>query len=181
MVEDYLLEPGDRKILSQLYDVLAVEHDQIGGAFYTPTPISFRLAVHSINLEWVNVIHRMVFKERLFGLFYSEYSEILENVVNTTPSCKDYAVYRNHQTGDSIFHLAAKLWIIKDLKDSPNVTHKIMRISAAMKYVLECYRDLGRLFENGNEYTLTYLEDFSGDCLLDHVSSFCDGLSSSSF
>ena len=180
-VHEYYLESGDRKVLVNLYDLMNVEIDQVGGAFYAPIPVSFRMSMHIINLEWVNLIHKMIFKEQLYSLFYNEFSDVLENIVNTTPSSKDYLVYRNSSIGDTVFHLAAKLWVIRCLGESKGgVTAKLLSISSAMKHALACYADLGKQFIDGNTYTIPYLEDFTGDCLMDHLSRFCDELSSNS-
>lgn len=177
MVKDYV--DGVGRNLDRLTDLLVNEFNIQATQII---PISYRSIVHDNTMLWCGLINNMVFEDKLFNLFYSEYSEMLDRVVNSSIDSRDSVIYRDFKTGNSIFHTAAKLRILgrvfRDIEKS--IGQKITGLDEELTYILKCYRDLGRVFTNGNELTITYLEDFSGTYLTDYITTYVDDVVNSS-
>lgn len=178
IVLDYLsmIDPSR----SRLRDILVADVNTI-----TPIsiiPPSFKAITHDNTIMWCGLIESMVFNDKLFNLFYSEYSGMLDRVVNTTIDSGDSIIYREYKTGYSIFHTAAKLRLISRLMNDIDKTigQKITGLDDELTYILKCYGELGKVFNNGNELLITYIEDFSGTYLIDYVTAYVDEVVNSS-
>lgn len=145
-------------------------------------PPSFKSIMHDNTIMWCGLIESMVFNDKLFNLFYSEYSGVLDRVVNTTIDTGDSIIYREYKTGFSIFHTAAKLRLISRLMCDADKTigQKITGLDAELTYILKCYRELGKVFNDGNELLINYIEDFSGTYLIDYITAYVDEVVNSS-
>lgn len=145
--------------------------------------IPFKMIAHDINIAWINVIFGMVFNERMYYSFYGEYKEMLEGVIRSDlPASKDSLIYRIAGTGESIFHIAGKMRLTRNLSQAStlSVGQKIKALDTELNYIISCYESLGELFDNGNKFTITYIKDYSGTYLIDYLNKFADDLVSTS-
>lgn len=144
-------------------------------------PIGLQMVFHEINLAWIDVITQMLFVDGMTETFYSEYCHILNNIVCfDTPYAKETMVYRYHNNGETIFHLAGKMWLIytiKKMKDQSQL--KIAKeISRQTTTILSSYGTLGKCFGQGMGDCILSLRDFTGkplkEFLMDYSEEICD-------
>ena len=178
IVADYLSVIDPHK--SRLRDIIIADPNT--GVSNAILPPSFKCIAHDNTIMWCGLIESMVFTDKLFNLFYSEYSGMLDRVVNTTIDSGDSIIYREYKTGFSIFHTAAKLRLISRLMVDIDKTigQKITGLDDELTYILKCYTELGKVFNNGNELLITYIEDFSGTYLIDYITAYADEVVDSS-
>jgi hypothetical protein len=82
-------------------------------------PISFSMAIDDVNIAWVDLITQMILIENAVGTFVGEYADQINKVViNDNQGIKESLVYR-YPLGESIFHIAAYLWLYDAMKKSP--------------------------------------------------------------
>lgn len=174
LVLDYLNARQQRKDHGMLFNLLM--RNELGrhkNAVCPTLPISFKMIYHQMNIAWVDLIHQMVFIDGAYNTFYAEYKEIIDNILAyDTIDAKESLVYRYYNSGESIFHIAAKTWIVDsfDRKRHILVTERIKSLSADLKYVLECYHNLERVMNK--QFALTYMTDFSDITLVDYLTYF---------
>ncbi len=177
---DYINDCG--RNLNRIIDIASSDISSVGSELIPAIPIGFRSILNDNTLLWCGLIERIVFEEKLFNLFYSEYSEILDKIVNANVNDGDSIIYRDYVSGCSIFHTAAKFRILSRVrKDSgKSIGRKISGIDEELTYIIKCYKDLGKVFRAGNELTIAYIEDFSGVYLTDYITNYVDELINSS-
>ena len=179
IVLDYLMNPAEHNARMDRMKSISMSEINPYVTLMTPViPPSYRVLMQENVMLWVALIHRMVFDERLYGLFYGEYANLLDRVVNIKTPDRDSIIYREYKTGYSIFHIAAKLRILDRLtRDlTLSVGQKIKGLDNELTYILKCYTDLGKVFRSGNELTINYMEDFSGVYLSNFLTNFVDDL-----
>lgn len=147
----------------------------------TSLPIGLQMVFHEINLAWVDIVGQMLFVDGLVETFYSEYCNILNNVVYfDTPYAKETMVYRHHTSGESLFHLAGKMWLILAMKkhsgQSPANIEK--EIGRQLGTVFSSYASLGKCFGKGMGGCILSLRDFTGkplkEFLTDYSTEICN-------
>lgn len=179
IVQDYLNDANEHKTrVDRLKNITCNDANPYITLLSPIIPASFRMIMQENIMVWVNLINKMVFDDCLFNTFYSEYSEVLEAVSDCDINSRDSVIYREYKTGYSIFHTAAKIRIVDRLSMdiSKPVNQKINGLDSELTYILNCYGELGKVFRDGNEMTINYMEDFTGVYLTDYISGFVDDL-----
>jgi hypothetical protein len=138
-------------------------------------PISYEMILNEINLAWVDLIHQMIFIDQAYGTFYGEYKDIIEEIIlHDTPDDKDTLVFRYPETGESVFHIAAKLWLLQ--KHNSNVNTINYNIDKELRYILECYTRIEQYFGNKRKYCILYMMDFNNNTLVDCLQSYVENI-----
>lgn len=135
-------------------------------------PISFLSIWHQFSMSWVDIIHQMIFIDNSYATFVGEYKNVIENVIlydNITD--KEALVYRYHKTGDTMFHIASKLWLYRKYMESKSGSINI-NIDKELKYILECYEELEWYFGEDRKYCILYLMDFKNNTIVDTLTEF---------
>lgn len=142
----------------------------------SPLPISFLSIWHQLNMSWVDIIHQMIFIDNSYATFAGEYRNVVENVIlydNITE--KEALVYRYYKSGETMFHVASKLWLHRKYTESKNGVINI-NIDKELKYLLECYEELEWYFGEDRKFCILYLMDFKNNTLVDTLTEFVDRL-----
>lgn len=144
----------------------------------SPLPISFLAVFHDISMSWVDIIHQMLFIDGAYATFAGEYRELIENVIlhdNVTE--KEALIYRYYNSGETMFHVAAKLWLYR--KHAANKVGRInIKLDNELKYILECYEELEWYFGEDRKFCILYLMDFNNKTLVDSLTEFVNKLTS---
>lgn len=183
IILDYLINLGDRRLRNDRLKSISLSDINPYVTLMNPViPPSFRVILQDNVMIWVSLIHQLVFDEKLYGVFYGEYANLLDRVVNIKTPDRDSIIYREYKTGYSIFHIAAKLRILDRLSRdlSLSVGQKIKGLDTELTYILKCYTEFGKVFRGGNELTINYMEDFSGIYLSNFLNNFVDDIVNSS-
>jgi len=143
---------------------------------YPPTfPVSFQMIYHDINIAWINIMYQMLFIDNAYSTFYAEYKEVIDNIISyDTIDVKESLVYRYFYTGESIFHIAGKIWLYeKDSKyeDIP-INERHSNLNEQFKYMLECYENLETVM--GKKFSIMYMTDFRDETLFDYLTTFLE-------
>lgn len=162
-----------------LFYLMYLELQKYNNPALPEIPISFQMVLHEINMAWADLINQMVFKDELFDTFYAEYCSVLNNIlINDTPFSKETLVYRYHLTGDSIFHLAAKVNLMQIHKNFENSDDLGKEINKELSHIFLCYIKLGKCFGPGMGDSILSIKDFSGkklkQYLIDFSMELCD-------
>ncbi len=135
-------------------------------------PLSFQMILHEINLSWVDIIHQMLFIDGMYDTFHGEYKTIIENIIlYDTIDEKETLVYRYHNTGVSIFHIAGKMWLYEKWFKSKESNQDI-NMKDELEFVLNSYKNLEYAFGSNRRFCILYLMDFSGKTLVDYLYDF---------
>lgn len=144
----------------------------------TPLPISFQSVFYEISMAWIDIIHQMLFIDNAYATFAGEYKETVENIIlydNLTE--KESLVYRYYNSGDTIFHISAKLWLHRKYIQLKNGLINI-NLDKELKYILECYEELEWYFGEDRKFCILYLMDFKNETLVDSLTEFVNKLNS---
>ena len=154
--------------------VIQSEFDKLKDIELPIVPISFKMIIQEINMSWVAIIHQMVFIENAYNTFYSEYKDVIENILlYDSPDMKESLIYRYYGSGLSIFHVAAKIWIFnKSYRELNNGLITKESMSKAMEEVLKCYGELED--RTNNIHSIVYMTDFRGVTLYDYLVGFIE-------
>lgn len=135
-------------------------------------PMGFFIIFHEIYMSWNNIIHQIIFKEMLFDTFYGEYCDVLNKIISIeSTNIKEIVVYRG-KSGDSVFHLAAKLWLLNTYDKHKDEIKISDIINKELAHILGCYVKLGRCFGNGMSDCILSMRDFSGKDLRQFLIDF---------
>lgn len=164
-----------KKIQSQM---IAYDMSIYNSNMPSVVPIAFQLLYNQVNYAWVSIIHQMIFIDEMYMSFYGEYRDTLHKVLGATINSKDSLVYRYYGSGESIFHVAGKLWLLKVLELNINdaMPMKIARLEYELEYIVECYSKLGELFDLGNSECISDIKDYSGQSLYDYLNRILEDL-----
>jgi hypothetical protein len=163
---------------SVLRDLIDDEYLSMGSDNDNSIPNPVQMIWHRIHLDWVNIIERMIFVEQNIGTFNAEYSDIIQKIINTTDRVSiDYPVYRYYSDGSTMFHLAARMYLLHEYAKIIGPAKILVSsiITGKVRHILSCYSDLGR-FVNGNSTSITHLSDNSGKRLEDFITSYGEEL-----
>ena len=178
MILDYFHQRTSEQDSSSIYyKLLEIEFDKYNNAALPALPISFIMIYHEINIAWVDIMHQMLFIDKAYETFHAQYKEILAGIMlYDTVDVKEAMVYRYYATGESIFHIAAKIWMFEKYtevkQDSPELIG--YEVNSALKYVLECYEKLETIMNV--KFGISYLTDFYDMTLLDYLQHFAEDL-----
>ncbi len=119
IILDYFdVHKNTRSNTAVYYNLIDIELGLYAKGNISQLPISFMMLCYEINFAWVSIIQQMIFIDNAYDTFYAEYVEVLNNIIdNDSPEIKHSIVYRNYPNGDSIFHIAAKLWLLEKWED----------------------------------------------------------------
>jgi hypothetical protein len=174
MILDYLNIRMQNRKHGDLYTILINnEMKKYGNAIYPMLPISFKMLYHQFNIEWVDLIHQMLFIDGAYNTFYGEYKTIIDKILMyDTADVKESLIYRYYNTGETIFHTAAKTWILEKFDEKRNIliTKRIESIDQELKYVTACYNRLEDVMNK--KFSIVYMTDFYGTALLDYLLEF---------
>jgi len=155
------------------YRLLDVEYARYRRADPPDLSISFIMVWHEINLAWVEIIHQMIFIDQVYETFFGEYTDVLNNIIeNDSPDAKDSVVYRYYPMGESVFHMAAKMWLMEKYNESK--TNININLNKELKYILNCYQRLEKCFGKDRSHCIVYMMDFSGKIMLDYLNDYLD-------
>jgi len=132
---------------------------------------------HQINLAWIIIIQQMLFVDGAFETFYAEYKDIIENIILCDNiSIKESLVYRYFYTGESVFHIAGKIWIFEKFTEKRDILiiEGMNDIRKELKYILNCYNKLEKIMSS--DFCISYMKDFSGITLFDYLQQFLNSL-----
>ena len=162
------------------YKLLDIEYSRYKKADPPDLPISFIMVWHEITLAWVEIIHQMLFIEEATETFYAEYYEVIDNITNyDSIDDKDSAVYRHYPLGESVFHMAAQMWLLEKYNESK--TNDSISLNKELRYVLQCYQKLEACFGPSRRHCIVYMMDFSGKTLVDYLNDFMTDISNGRF
>lgn len=162
------------------YRLLDIEYYRYKKADPPDLPISFIMVWHEISLAWIEIIHQMLFIDQAIETFYAEYHEVIDNIVNCDSiDVKDSSVYRQYPLGESVFHMAAKMWLLEKYKESK--TNSSISMQKELKYVLTCYQKLETCFGPSRRHCIVYMMDFFGKTLVDYLNEFMSGMTDYNF
>ena len=159
------------------YRVIEKELDKYNNSIFPPSPISFQMVYHEMNLAWVDIIHQMLFIEDATETFYGEYKKVIENIIlYDTLDLKESLVYRYFTTGESVFHIAGKIWLFEKYSEKHDMlpTERNYELNEEIKHVLKSYNKLEKIM-NG-EFSIIYMTDFFDVTLMDYLQHFLDSL-----
>lgn len=166
---------SDRNNTNTYYSILDADRSRTQNNANS-LPISFLSMWHQFNMSWVDVIHQMIFIDNAYATFVGEYKNVIENVIiydNITE--KEALVYRSHKTGETMFHVASKLWLYRKYTESKNGSINI-NIDKELKYLLECYEELEFYLGKDRKFCILYLMDFKNKTLVDMLTEFVKNL-----
>lgn len=177
LVIDYINSyKPDRQNSTLLYELINDEIDS-KNASYNNVPISFYVMFNSIIIDWIDIIHQMVFIDDAINTFYSEYYEVIENIIlYDTPDVKESLIYRITNKGLSIFHIAGKLWLINKYKENLSNNTNNISLDKDLNYILNCYSRLEDCLGSDRKYCILYMTDFTGYTLKDYLQDFSNQL-----
>jgi hypothetical protein len=142
-------------------------------------PISYAIISHRIQNAWVDLIQQMIFRDNMFVMFVSEFSEIIENIlINESIDNIDFYVYRNLES-ETIFHLAARVWILSKFSELitlhiPKYKKKLI-LEDELEYILKCYRSIGNALRGTlEESCINYISDFDDTTLEDSLYEYLE-------
>ena len=185
IILDYFhdVENKRRKNNSNIYyKLISNDLDKYKEVQQPPFPISFQMIYHSINIAWLNIIYQMIFVDKAYSTFYGEYKDSVDSVlVYSTINDKESLVYRYFYTGESIFHIAGKIWMYEKYLDNEGVliTEKLKNLNTEFKHMLECYQGLENAM--GKKHSIMYMTDFENVSLLDYLTNFLDDIRDNKF
>jgi hypothetical protein len=159
------------------YRVIEKELNKYNNSIYPPSPISFQMIYHEMNLAWIDIIHQMLFIENAYETFYGEYKDVIENIIlYDTVDLKESLVYRYFSTGESIFHMAGKIWLFEKYMDKQHmlITERNYELDEEIKYVLNCYQKLEEIMNS--KFSIIYMTDFFDISLMDYLQDFLSNL-----
>lgn len=162
----------DRENSSLLYDIINSEINNKNDT-YTNLPISFFMLFNRIVIDWIDIIHQMLFIDDASSTFFGEYGHIIENIILCdTPDVKESTVYRSFGNGMSIFHIAGKTWLINKYKDFIANSINNVVLDKELKYIFNCYSRLEDCLGSDRKYCILYMSDFSGVTLKEYLEEF---------
>lgn len=139
-------------------------------------PISYFSLSQYITLSWIYLIDKMLFCDNSYNTFYGEYADVIELIIlSDTYDNKDSIIYRNFDSGLSVFHLASKMYMYNKYKKLLNGELNI-NLNDEKTYILECYRQLELCLGDDREYCIRYIEDFNGTKLIDYLTNYTNSL-----
>ena len=176
IVLDYLFTIRRKRPITPVYHkILDIKMNSLRSSVNSPMPISYEMVLTEINLAWVDIIHQMIFIDNAFATFYSEFKEVIEEIIlHDTPDDKETLVYRYQGTGESIFHIAARLWLYNKYIQNKDIIN--FKLDKDLKYILNCYSQLESYFGKGRKYCILYMMDFKNQTLVDYLQNFADQL-----
>jgi hypothetical protein len=176
-IYDSSLKRNTKKVINKLINH---ELERYESTTFITLPTSYALIHHRINNAWIDLIHQMVFEDKMYNAFSMEFKDIIESIIlSDDVNNIDYTVYR-YKDGETIFHMAARTWLISEygelLNSSLTYSQKNQKNMDNLTYILLCYREIGKCI--GDELSILGIED-SGGIPLDHsLKEFVDVLSS---
>jgi len=158
------------------YNLIESEINRYRSGIIPDVPISFQMVWHEINMAWIDIIHQMIFIDQVYDTFHGEYKNLVEDIMlYDTLDEKETLVYRYHKTGETPFHLAAKMWLYEKWIESKR-NNGGKNIDKELNFILSCYESLEKRFGPKRKFCILYLMDFSGKTLVDYLSDFLDEL-----
>lgn len=162
----------DRENSTLLYDIINSEINLKNDTFAN-LPISYFMLFNRIVIDWIDIIHQMLFIDDASSTFFGEYGEIIENIILCdTPDVKDSTVYRSFGNGMSVFHIAGKIWLINKYKDFIANSINNVVLDKELKYIFNCYSRLEDCLGSDRKYCILYMSDFSGVTLKEYLEEF---------
>lgn len=140
-------------------------------------PISFQMIYHTINMAWINIMYQMLFIDGAYSTFYGEYKGIIDNILfYDTIDVKESLVYRYFYTGESIFHIAGKVWLLEKFAETENilVNDRLTMLNKSFKHMMECYVNLEIVMNR--PMSIIHMHDFEGVSLFVYLSSFLEDI-----
>lgn len=139
-------------------------------------PISYSSVLYTISKSWVDIITKMIFEDNAYATFAGEYKDAVENIIlYDNPLEKEHLIYRFEDSGETVFHSAAKIWLYKKYRDSIRKSIKL-NLEKELNYILQCYEELEWYFGDDRKYCLLYLMNNNNDVLLDTLTEFISSL-----
>jgi len=155
------------KLVSRSLDEHRISNEQ-------SLPISFLMAWYEMNIAWIDIIHEMVFDKNAFATFIGEYIDIVGNIIAcSSPTIKESIVFRYPTTGETIFHVAAKVRLIEYSNTHTRWEYPI-GLEKELKYILSCYQELSKYLGNDDKNEIINIIDFQGNVLMDVLLRFVD-------
>lgn len=162
----------DRDNSSLLYDLINDEINNKNKAI-SDLPISFFTLFNRIIIDWIDIIHQMLFIDDASSTFYAEYMSVIDNIILCdTPDVKESIVYRSFGNGMSIFHIAGKIWLINKYKEIISNSTNNVGLDKELKYIFNCYNRLEDCLGSDRKYCILYMSDFSGITLKEYLENF---------
>lgn len=137
-------------------------------------PPSFNIVLNDINLSWCTIIQQLLFKDQMVDTFFGEYCNVIDKIIKSnTQYKKEYMVYRYYLNGDSVFHLAAKVWLIniKEKNKYSNNLHEVLNKELMM--IFSTYMKLGACFGVDMSNSILQIRDNYNKTLRQYLIDFC--------
>ncbi len=181
LILDYFNNKDDiKRKKSGLYHLANINIKLQNSTIPDEFPVSFSMVIHDIAMAWSDLIINMVFKETMVDTFCAEYFDTLNKIIETSsPKKKESVVYR-FKNGETIFHLAAKLYLM-DIADKNIDSLKLSEIlEKELNNILIGYTKIGKFLNKKNDSILSirdyvankqlkqYLIDFTLELLSYH-------------
>jgi len=142
-------------------------------------PVSYQSVYDEINMSWVDIIHQMIFIDKAFDTFNGEYGRVIKNIIEyDSLDRKETLVYRYHHTGESAFHVAAKIWLFNEYYAAKRdiLGFDAYNVDDDLKHVLYCYQELGKRIDKNDSCCIIYMTDFNNITLMDYIQEFVKDL-----
>ena len=162
------------------YKLLDIEYSRYKKSEPPELPISFMMVWHEISIAWIEIIHQMLFIDQAISTFYAEYYDVIDKIItHDSADVKESAVYRQYPLGESVFHMAAKMWLVEKFKESK--TNDSINLDSELKYIFSCYRMLEECFGPARRHCIMYMMDFFEKPLIDYLNEFMDEVSNGKY
>jgi c-di-AMP phosphodiesterase-like protein len=164
---------------STIHKLMNHELERYESMTFSTLPMSYILIHHRLHNAWIDLIHQMIFRDNMYGVFVGEFKDVITNIIlSDSPDNLESAVYR-YKDGESIFHMAARVWVLSELHEMRGLTmgteQKKEKIHDILTYILLCYQKIGECMEDvGDEFCITDIEDFNGIPLDYSLNEFID-------
>lgn len=175
----------NRDTSSVYHKLVSMELDKYRNPVLPSIPVSFQMIYHEINMAWIDIIHQMLFIDQAFETFAAQYGDIVKNIIkHRTLEDKESLVYRYYGNGETMFHVAGKLWMFNNFIDEEFDFQWGAASSAVykdMKHVLHCYGELGKILFPEDKHEIAYAKDFNDVNIIDYLSEFAEELRENRF
>lgn len=128
-------------------------------------PLSYSMMYKTIQLNWINLIIEVIFKASRLEEFALEYGPLIcEIAEHSSINDKEYSVYRDLNTGGSIFESAARVYIMSEHNDMLAAGEGRSKTRLAtlkrLNHIYDCYEKIGDKI--GDRDIILGVSDFGG-------------------
>lgn len=177
IILDYFHTIRKNRDISSIYHKL-IENDMENyrSSSFPSIPISFQMVYHEINMAWVDIIHQMVFIDNAYETFCAQYGKVIMDIISHGDiKDKESLVYRYYGNGETIFHVAGKIWLInKYFKNMDDLGYSGNMIYDELKQVLTCYEELGKRLPLKGSLSILFTSDYNGNTVERYLRKFAD-------